>query len=66
MLEASEQPARESGISTVLSGFRIFEVSAMKCTPHWTMTFSFTFVASRASCSESPPMSATQWKISGV
>src|SRR5665213_2871813 len=34
MLEASEQPARESGIRTVLSGFRSFEVSAMKCTPH--------------------------------
>ena len=35
--EASEQPALRSGISTVLSGLRIFEVSAMKCTPHWTM-----------------------------
>ena len=35
--EASEQPARRSGISTVLSGERIFEVSAMKCTPACTM-----------------------------
>ena len=66
MLSASEQPARESGISTVLSGLRIFEVSAMKCTPHCTMTSAFTLVASIASCSESPTMSATQWKISGV
>ena len=29
-LAASEQPARRSGINTVLSGARIFEVSAMK------------------------------------
>ena len=26
-----------SGISTVFAGFRIFEVSAMKCTPHCTI-----------------------------
>lgn len=38
----------------------------MKCTPHWTMMPAFTLVASTASWSESPPMSATQWKISGV
>ena len=38
----------------------------MKCTPHCTMTSAFTLVASIASCSESPTMSATQWKISGV
>ena len=30
---AREHPARSSGISTILSGERIFEVSAMKCTP---------------------------------
>ena len=30
---ASEQPARKSGMSTVLSGRKSFEVSAMKCTP---------------------------------
>jgi hypothetical protein len=66
MLDASEQPARRSGIRTVLCGFSIFEVSAMKCTPHCTMTSDFTLVASIASCSESPPMSATQWKISGA
>ena len=46
MEAASEQPARESGISTVLSGFRIFDVSAMKCTPHCTMMSDFTLVAS--------------------
>src|ERR1700748_341062 len=60
MLDASEQPARESGIRTVLCGLRIFEVSAMKCTPHWMMVPAFTLVASIASCSESPTMSATQ------
>ena len=30
MLSAREQPARWSGMSTVLSGLRIFAVSAMK------------------------------------
>ena len=34
---ASEQPAFASGISTVLSGDRIFAVSAMKCTPQKTI-----------------------------
>jgi hypothetical protein len=60
MAEASEQPALRSGISTVFSGLSTFAVSAMKCTPHWTITSAFTFVASRASCSESPTKSATQ------
>ena len=55
-----------SGISTVFSGLSSFDVSAMKCTPHCTMMGASTFVASRASCRESPTMSATQWKISGV
>ena len=45
---ASEQPAFRSGISTVLSGLRIFEVSAMKCTPAWTITFAFDRAASLA------------------
>src|SRR6185503_1776186 len=58
--EASEQPARTSGISTVLSGLRIFEVSAMKCTPACTMIGALVLVASIASCSESPTKSATQ------
>src|SRR5262252_10065588 len=58
--EASEQPALRSGISTVLSGLRILEVSAMKCTPHCTMISASTFMASRASWSESPTKSATQ------
>ena len=31
--DASEQPARRSGISTVFSGLRIAAVSAMKWTP---------------------------------
>src|SRR3546814_6178421 len=35
---ASEQPAPASGSSTVLSGFRIFAVSAMKWTPQSTIT----------------------------
>ena len=38
MLSASEQPAPASGISTVRSGERIFAVSAMKYTPHSTIT----------------------------
>ena len=60
MEEASEQPARMSGIRTVFSGFSTFAVSAMKCTPAWTITSAFTLVASRASWSESPTKSATQ------
>ncbi|MNC73409.1 hypothetical protein D3C75_1245980 [compost metagenome] len=52
--EASEQPARRSGIRTVLSGDRIFEVSAMKCTPAWTMTLAFERAASLASPRLSP------------
>ena len=63
---ASEQPAAMSGISTILSGDRIFAVSAMKCTPAWTMILASVLAASRASWSESPTKSATQWKISGV
>src|SRR5690606_33751099 len=47
---ASEQPARLSGMSTVLSGLSSFEVSAMKCTPHCTITCWRTLVASMASC----------------
>ena len=35
---ASEQPASRSGTTTILSGFRIFAVSAMKWTPQNTMT----------------------------
>ena len=46
MLSASEQPASMLGISTVLDGFRILDVSAMKCTPHCTITSASTFVAS--------------------
>ncbi len=63
---ASEQPARRSGISTVLPGFSSLAVSAMKCTPASTITSASTFIASRASARLSPVMSATQWKISGV
>jgi len=51
---------------TVLSGERIFAVSAMKCTPAWTMILASVLAASRASWSESPTKSAMQWKISGV
>src|ERR1700730_16705823 len=35
---ASEQPARRSGSSTVLSGHKIAAVSAMKCTPQKTIS----------------------------
>ena len=39
-----------SGTSTMRSGFRIFAVSAMKCTPANTMTSACVFFASCASC----------------
>ena len=61
---ASEQPARASGISTVLSGARIFAVSAMKWTPQNTIVDAADSAAIRDSASESPVWSATSW-ISG-
>ncbi len=67
MIEAaSEQPARGSGISTVLSGDRILAVSAMKWTPASTITSASVPAPKRARASESPVKSATPWKISGV
>ena len=44
---------------TVLSGFRIAAVSAMKYTPQNAITWASTFVARRASSRESPVKSAT-------
>ena len=64
--DASEQPVRWSGISTVLVGFSNLVVSAMKWTPASTMVSASAFMASRASARLSPTISATQWKISGV
>ena len=61
---ASEQPAAASGMSTVLSGARIFAVSAMKCTPQKTIVDADERAAIRESASESPVWSATSW-ISG-
>ena len=61
---ASEQPARASGISTVLSGARILAVSAMKCTPQKTIVEAADSAAMRESASESPVWWATSW-ISG-
>ena len=61
MLSASEQPAPASGISTVRSGERILAVSAMKYTPHSTITAAELAAASRASARESPTWSATSW-----
>ena len=63
---ASEQPERRSGISTVLDGLSSLAVSAMKWTPASTITSASTVIASRARASESPTMSETPWKISGV
>ena len=63
---ASEQPERRSGIRTVRDGFSSLAVSAMKWTPASTITSAATVVASRASANESPTMSETPWKISGV
>jgi hypothetical protein len=51
---ASEQPARRSGISTVLSGERILAVSAMKWTPQKTMALASVAAARRERPSESP------------
>ena len=51
---ASEQPAAASGISTVLSGDRIFAVSAMKCTPQKTIVDCGAVAAIRLRASESP------------
>src|SRR5579862_3889300 len=56
---AREQPARKSGTSTVLLGLTSLAVSAMKCTPHSTMTSASVLAACIASASESPTMSAT-------
>ena len=50
----AEHPARWSGMSTVLSGLRIFAVSAMKWTPQNTMVSSGASAATRDSASESP------------
>ncbi len=61
---ASEQPASRSGTTTVLSGVRILDVSAMKWTPQNAMTDSFASRPRRASSSESPTKSARSW-ISG-
>ncbi len=61
---ASEQPASASGMSTVLSGARIFAVSAMKWTPQKTIVDADERAAMRESASESPVWSATSW-ISG-
>jgi hypothetical protein len=58
---ASEQPASASGISTVLSGERIFAVSAMKCTPQNTMVSCGAVAAIRDRASESPTWCAMSW-----
>jgi hypothetical protein len=64
MESANEQPARASGINTVLSGDRIFAVSAMKWTPQKTIVDASLVAAMRLSANESPVWSATSW-ISG-
>jgi hypothetical protein len=58
---ASEQPAAASGMRTVLSGARIFAVSAMKWTPQNTIVDASDSAAMRESASESPVWSATSW-----
>jgi hypothetical protein len=62
---ASEQPAAWSGSSTVLSGERIFAVSAMKWTPQKTISRASVCAATRDRWSESPVKWATSW-ISGT
>ena len=58
---ASEQPAARSGSSTVLSGERIFAVSAMKWTPQNTIVSASVAAAWPERASESPTKSATSW-----
>src|SRR5271169_6305611 len=53
-LSSSEQPAFLSGSTTILFGFKIFAVSAMKCTPQNTMTSAFVLAACCDNPSESP------------
>jgi hypothetical protein len=60
-LSSSEQPASRSGTTTVLPGFRILAVSAMKWTPANAITAASVFAAACASCSESPTWWATSW-----
>ena len=55
---ASEQPASRSGTTTILSGFKIFAVSAMKCTPQNAITSALVDAAACESWSESPTKSA--------
>ena len=55
---AMGQPARVSGMSTVLCGDRILAVSAMKCTPQKRMAELSVAAALRDSSSESPTKSA--------
>ncbi len=61
MLAASEHPPRFDGSSTVLLGFKIFAVSAMKRTPQKTMGSRSVCAALRESSSESPTKSGTVW-----
>jgi hypothetical protein len=58
---ASEQPASRSGTTTILLGFRIFAVSAMKWTPQKAMTSAVVLAAACDSWSESPTWSARSW-----
>ncbi len=58
---ASEQPASRLGSRTVLSGERIFAVSAMKWTPQKTIVDAPVSAAIRDSASESPTWCATSW-----
>ena len=58
---AREHPASRSGTTTVFSGVRIFDVSAMKWTPQKTMTGFGDSFPLRASSSESPTKSARSW-----
>ena len=57
-LSASEQPAFKSGQITILSGLKSLHVSAMKCTPHITISWASVSAALRAKARESPTKSA--------
>ncbi len=65
MLSASEQPPFSVGSRTVLAGFRILAVSAMKRTPQNTITDLSVSAARRLNSSESPWKSGTVWNSAG-
>ena len=55
---AKEQPAFKSGNNTFAFGFKIFAVSAIKCTPQKTIILAAAFLEACAKAKLSPTKSA--------